>query len=233
MTKRITREFILEGAVRAIYASRVFLIDAIFLYENQHYGAAYVVGVIATEQLGRATWMMAKYNELKATNDLSTQRRKFATTLRQIKHMDNLRKGVMSSTMKSTPETIQLSNIIQTSPANSPEQIKAFERQREIYLTQFEETIRTYHHTREQTQYVNPDKTYKQWTSPTQVTPEQVKALLQNVGTDNRVASMFYLDPASDMGKMVDKLGMRSYLQDYKTTWLTEKWNKLPERYRK
>lgn len=80
---------------------------------------------------------------------------------------------------------------------------------------------------------MNPDKTYTQWTSPTQISQEQVKKLLQNVGTDNRVVAMTQMNEVNPVGKVIDQFGLRSFLQDYRTTWLTEDWNKFPEKYRK
>jgi len=231
--KQITREFILEGAVRAIQASRVFLIDAIFAYENDHLSSAYIMGIIAAEQLGRAMWMVVRYHEMVDKNELITDAEQFARSLRNIRHRENLRKGVMSYKFQITPEMEKLNEIIQSSQPNSPEQIKAFEQYSHISHQYYEDMIEAYHLTREQIQYVNPDNTYAQWTSPTQVTQEQVKKLLQNVGTDNRVVAMTQMEENNPAGKMVDQLGLRSFLQDYKATWLTEDWNKLPEQYRK
>lgn len=127
MAKQITREFILEGAVKAIHASRVFLIDAIFAYENNYLSSAYIVGIIAAEQLGRGMWMIVRYHEMLGKNELTTDAEQFARCLRKLPHRENLRKGVMSYSMQITPEMEKLNEIIQTSQANSPEQIKAFE----------------------------------------------------------------------------------------------------------
>lgn len=153
MAKQITREFILEGAVKAIHASRVFLIDAIFAYENNYLSSAYIVGIIAAEQLGRGMWMIVRYHEMLGKNELTTDAEQFARCLRKLPHRENLRKGVMSYSMQITPEMEKLNEIIQTSQANSPEQIKAFEQYSQISRQYYEDMIETYHLTREQIQY--------------------------------------------------------------------------------
>lgn len=232
MTTTITREFVLEGAVKAIHASRVFLIDALFQYRNQRYPSAYITGIIAAEQLGRAMWMIVRYHEMVKNNEQSTDAKKFAKELRNVPHRQNLRKGVMSYAMPINEEMQKLNNIIQTSAPNSPEPKASLEQYSKICRQYYEDMIEAYHLTREQIQYVNPDPSFTHWTSPTQITQEQVRKLLENVGIDNRVVTITQMDEANPVGKEVDRVGLRSYLLDLTTTYTPEEWNIMPERYK-
>lgn len=226
MAPTVTREFLLEGIVRAAHAARSFLKDAILLYENHRLASAYITGVIAIEQLGRANWMLGRHADMMVNSLSSLDCATFAKELRNVSHNTTLRHGILSAEIKTTPEMLALTEQLQTLHSKSPEFAVAAKTYRELFAKVFADNARDYHSTRMEVQYVNPDSTCSAWTSPLLVTQEQVKTLLRDAGTHNRV--MFTLiGNRSDVMQIVDRIGIRQELENFQHTWLPEEWPQI------
>lgn len=217
MAIQLTRAFLLEGVVRAIHASRMFLRDAISLLDDGRFATAYIAGIIAIEQLGRANWMLSRYDQMVQKGHTAINGKKFAQELREVTHHSNLRGGIMAVSMTTTPEMEKVTEQIQTLKAGTPEFEEAAKAYKQIYADAFDNHAKAYHKTRQQVQYVNPDDTCATWTTPLHATCEDVSALLSNVGAANRVIFVI-IEHRSDILNEMDRLGVRNELQDWRDT---------------
>ena len=231
MKPKLTTAILLEGLVRAIHSARVFLADAIALYNENRFASAYIIGIISVEQLGRANWMLRRYDTMIAKATASVDCDTFRKELRNVKHLDNLRGGILAISMNTTPEMLKLTEQLQTLDHKSTEFAAAAKEYRELYAQEFEIHADRYHRTREVTQYANPDKTCASWTSPLLVKREEVRALLSNAGAANRVMFLT-IDHRSDIMEMMKKLGILKDLETWRDTWLPEEWKMIPTRYK-
>jgi AbiV family abortive infection protein len=220
----ITRDSLLEGVVRAMYSARLFLKDAIWLYENEVYASAYIIGVIALEQLGRANWMFQKHKEMVAQSLNSLDCATFKKELKNVTHQDTLKQGMVSTSLEMYVELIKYTDELQILDPTSPEFKEAAERYREIFQQKFADDVKAYHGLRMETQYVNPDETGARWTSPLNVSAEEAKTLLSSVGFDNR-AIYFLMSHTEGMPSVMERLGIRDEMEDLESTWIPDEWH--------
>ena len=86
---KVNTAFVLEGVVRAARNAKRFMEDAILLYEAERYGSAYIIGVLAIENVGRGRWMLQQI--LEATIDEKTKQFGVKTEIDGKTFRDNIR----------------------------------------------------------------------------------------------------------------------------------------------
>jgi AbiV family abortive infection protein len=186
----ITAEFVIEGIILTARNAQRFLHDAIGLYESGKYRSAYILGVIASENVGRGTWMLdqirekpvdpAMPNKLKPAIDAA----QFTKGLRG-DHIMTIRQGTVSLQFSSSQQIDEkLIDAIKNSSEGSPERLKAISQFKKFISKLFNITATKFHDTRTTAQYVASNDTCTSWNDPQSITQSATFHLLRNVSNN-------------------------------------------------
>jgi AbiV family abortive infection protein len=173
----ITREFIIEGIVESFLTARSRQRDAISLYSNKQFPAAYIIATVAAEHVGRAMWLMRQWGKLTQNPHFSIDANTFKKQLKDRGHVALLTDGRLSVSYK-LPELLAKKFDRVNDDPELKRQLDEFNDQ------QWKRAPHKYHNTRERAQYVNPSAAGQSWCSPQEITSDETYDFINDVGNN-------------------------------------------------
>src|SRR5437660_531868 len=213
----LTAGFVFTGAVIALQSSHACLADAIFLYRNGRCASACILGTIAGEHLGQFHWLIRKWEGM-AQHPGSAECGEFAEGLRR-DHEMMFRDGLVSLQYNVPQSLAQLTQQLASLKPEDPGFADVANKLRLAYKKIWNRAPAKFYELRTTAQYVTPTEGCRSWSSPQDLSSDQVHDLLLNVGNCYRICFMFCLTDYPDVVRMAEQLGIKAELEDYKNTW--------------
>ena len=206
----ITPEFISEGIVESFLTARSRQRDAISLYSNRQFPAAYIIATVAAEHVGRAMWLIRQWGKLMDNPETKIDAITFKKQLRDRGHVALLTDGRLSVSYRLPPALAERFDRVNDDP-----ELKR--RLDEFNDQQWKRAPHRYHDTRERAQYVNPSTAGQSWCSPQEITSDETYQFVNDVG--NNVNLLRLRLRAPELAAIVEAKGKMAEVTTSEDIW--------------